>query len=146
VSDRDISKFAEGALKPAATTVVSVCMSCRMPSAGPDEKRAGALMFDALAPVLQAEVPDARVRAVQCLGVCKRPATIAVSAACGYTFVFGDLDAQSGPAAIASFVRSYQVADLGFVPWAERPELLRSRLVARIPSVLWNPDDGCPPA
>ena len=44
------------------------------------------------------DAPDVKVRAVQCLGVCKRPATIAVSAPDGYTFVFGDLEPESGAA------------------------------------------------
>jgi len=103
-------------------------------------------MVATLAPVLQEQAPDVVMRTVQCLGVCNRPATVAVSAQQGYTFVFGDLDPQSGPAAIAAFVKAYQEADYGFVPWAARPELLRSRLVARIPSVLWSPPDGRPPA
>jgi len=85
------------------------------------------------------------VRSVQCLGVCKRPVTVAVSAPDGYTFVFGDLDPQNGPAAIAEFARLFQSADYGFVPWAQRPDVLRTRLVARIPSVTWSPEDGRPP-
>jgi len=116
-----------------------------MAAAG-DGPRVGALMLDALAPVLRAQAPEMKLRPVQCLGVCKRPATVAVSAADGYTFVFGDLEPQSAPAAIAAFVQSYRGVDYGFVPWIERPELLRSRLVARIPAVAWSPDDGHPPA
>jgi predicted metal-binding protein len=131
-------------LKPGSSTVVSVCATCRASST--EVPRVGELMLAALTPVSQDQVPDVVVRTVQCLGVCKRPATVAVSAQEGYTFVFGDLDPQSGPAAIATFVKSYRVADYGFVPWAARPELLRSRLVARIPSILWSPQDGRPPA
>ena len=131
--------------KPRTATIVSVCVTCRMAAAG-DGPRVGALMLDALAPVLRAQAPEVKLRPVQCLGVCKRPATVAVSAADGYTFVFGDLEPQSAPAAIAAFVRSYRGVDYGFVPWIERPELLRSRLVARIPAVAWSPEDGHPPA
>jgi predicted metal-binding protein len=123
--------------------VVSVCVTCRA-SAG-ELPRVGACMFDAVAPQLRAHAPDVLVRPVQCLGVCNRPATVAVSAPDGYTFVFGNLDPQSGPAAIELFVKSYRNVDYGFVPWAERPELLRSRLVARIPSVAWSPEDGRSP-
>jgi predicted metal-binding protein len=130
--------------KPSGPVVVSVCTTCRL--ASDEATRIGARMLEALRPVMQANAPDVKVRAVQCLGVCKRPATVAVSAADGYTFVFGDLEPQSAPAAIASFVQSYRGVDYGFVPWIERPELLRSRLVARIPAVAWSPDDGHPPA
>jgi predicted metal-binding protein len=103
-------------------------------------------MFDALAPVMAAKAPEATLRRVQCLGVCKRPATVAVSAPDGYTFVFGDLEPQTGADAIVAFVRSYRGYAHGFVPWSARPELLRSRLVARIPSPGWSPEDGNPPA
>jgi predicted metal-binding protein len=133
------------AVKPGFSTIVSVCATCRAASS-PEVPHVGELMLATLAPVLQEQAPDVVLRTVQCLGVCKHPATVAISAQDGYTFVFGDLDPQSGPAAIAAFVKSYRNSDYGFVPWAARPELLRSRLVARIPSVLWSPQDGRPPA
>ncbi len=130
--------------KPGPSTIVSVCATCRASSN--EAPRVGEMMLAALAPVMQDQVSDVTVRMVQCLGVCRRPATVAISAQEGYTFVFGDLDPQSGPPAIAAFVKAYRDADYGFVPWAARPELLRTRLVARIPSVLWSPKDGRPPA
>jgi predicted metal-binding protein len=129
--------------KPGPSTIVSVCATCRASSN--ETPRVGEMMLAALAPVMQDQVPDVAVRMVQCLGVCRRPATVAVSAQEGYTFVFGDLDPQSGPSAIAAFAKAYRDADFGFVPWSARPELLRTRLVARIPSVLWSPKDGRPP-
>jgi hypothetical protein len=103
-------------------------------------------MLAALRPVLQSNAPDVKVRAVQCLGVCKRPATIAVSAPDGYTFVFGDLDPESGAAAVAEFALSYGMGDGGFVPWSARPELLQAgrtytfgQMVAgRWPSARWR--------
>jgi predicted metal-binding protein len=131
-------------VKPGSSTIVSVCTACR--AASPSEAPpAGEVMLAALTPELLDQAPDVTVRPVRCLGVCKRPATVAVSAPEGYTFVFGDLDPQDGPSAIATFVRSYRETDYGFVPWAARPELLRTRLVARIPSALWSPQDGQPP-
>jgi predicted metal-binding protein len=131
-------------LKPGSSTIVSVCTTCRMTSA--ESPRVGELVLAALDPVMRDGASGVAVRSVQCLGVCRRPATIAVSAPNGYTFVFGDLDPLTGPAAVAAFVTSYHETDYGFVPWAARPELLRSRLVARIPSTLWSPQDGRPPA
>ena len=49
-------------------------------------------------------------------------ATAAVTSADGYTFLFGDLQTESGTAALLSFVKSYQAADYGLVPWRERAE------------------------
>jgi predicted metal-binding protein len=85
------------------------------------------------------------VRAVQCLGVCKRPGTIAVTAPDRYTFIFGDLQAETSAAAIAAFVKSYARANLGLVPWRERAQVIRRGLVARIPPAIWSPADGSPP-
>lgn len=138
--------------RPRGPSIVSVCVNCRMLPAGEgvavtsEGPGVGAVLLEALTPLLQAQAPDVLLRPVQCLGVCKRPATVAVSAPDGYTFVFGDLDAENGAAAIASFVGSYRTWDYGFVPWRERPQILRRSLVARIPSLAWSPDDGRPPA
>jgi predicted metal-binding protein len=131
-------------LQPEAPVVISVCITCRA-DASTDSPRPGAQLRDELNRILEGQTQGVVVRSVQCLGVCKRPATVAVSAANGYTFVFGDLDPQNGPVAIADFARLFQAADYGFVPWAQRPEVLRTRLVARIPSVTWSPPDGRPP-
>jgi predicted metal-binding protein len=88
---------------------------------------------------------DAVVRPVQCLSVCKRPVTVAVSSADGYTFLFGDLETESGTAALTSFVASYRTSDYGLVPWRERAEVLRKGMVARVPPMAWSPDDGRAP-
>jgi predicted metal-binding protein len=132
-------------VKPGSSTIVSVCTTCRAASSI-EAAPVGEVMLAVLTPELLDQAPDVTVRSVRCLGVCKRPATVAVSAPQGYTFVFGDLDLQDGPSAIATFVKSYRETDFGFVPWAARPELLQTRLVARIPSAVWSPQDGRPPA
>ena len=126
-------------LKP-GDPVVSVCVTCK--AAQDAELRHGPVLVERLRAALGEQV----VRPVQCLGVCKRPTTVAVSAPQGFTFIFGDLEPDAGPAAIASFVQSYRVADYGFVPWRQRPEILRRGLVARLPPAAWSPEDGAPPA
>ena len=128
-------------LQPGVPVVISVCITCRA-GASNDAPRPGVQLCDELNRMFEGQAQQVLVRSVQCLGVCKRPATVAVSASNGYTFVFGDLDPQNGPAAIAEFARAFRTADYGFVPWAQRPETLRTRLVARIPAVTWSPADG----
>jgi predicted metal-binding protein len=132
-------------LTPDAPVIVSVCITCK-PQGAIESPCVGARMFDATRAAIAADTPGVVVRAVQCLGVCKRPATVAVSARNGFTFVFGDLSPETGPAAVATFVQAYRAADYGFVPWRARPASLRGGLVARIPSATWSPDDGHPPA
>ncbi|MDQ8729722.1 DUF1636 domain-containing protein [Bradyrhizobium sp. LHD-71] len=117
--------------------VVSVCTTCKAA-----ETEGGQSLLEA---TRAAVGTGATVRAVQCLGVCKRPGTVAVSAPDRYTFVFGDLEGEAGASAIATFVRSFAQTAYGLVPWRDRPELIRRALVARIPPAIWSPADGSPP-
>ena len=125
---------------PAGPVMVSVCIACKSADGsavlGPD-------LFDAMTAALADS--DVRVRPVQCLSVCKRPATAAVTSPDGYTFLFGDLQTDSGSAALLSFVASYQTSDYGLVPWRARAEVLRKGMVARVPPLHWSPDDGRAP-
>jgi predicted metal-binding protein len=124
--------------------VVSVCTTCRAadttvpPTAGP-------ALLDALKQIFDERDAPARVRAVQCLGVCKRPVTVAVTSPDGYTFMFGDLDVERGVSALVEFVKSYRISNYGLVPWRARAEVLRKGMVARIPPAVWSPENGEPP-
>jgi predicted metal-binding protein len=125
---------------PAGPVIVSVCTTCKSADGsavvGPD-------MFEAMTAALADS--EVRVRPVQCLSVCKRPATVAVTSPDGYTFLFGDLQTDSGSAALVSFVQSYQKSDYGLVPWRDRADVLRKGMVARVPPMRWSPDDGRAP-
>lgn len=126
---------------PNGPIVVSVCVTCKTAEGGivvgPD-------MFESVKAAIGAS-DRVQVRPVQCLSVCKRPATVAVTSADGYTFLFGDLQTESGTAALLSFVKSYQKSDYGLVPWRERAEVLRKGMLARVPPMRWSPDDGSAP-
>jgi predicted metal-binding protein len=124
----------------AAEVLISVCTTCRSADGGAG---IGPALFDALAAAISDRT--VAVRRVQCLGVCKRPATVAVSSAAGYMFLFGDLEVDSGTAALASFVQYYRDASYGLVPWRERAEVLRKGMIARLPPASWSPDDGRAP-
>jgi predicted metal-binding protein len=126
---------------PSGPTFVSVCITCRTADGG---AVVGPGMFESLKTAMGPS-DHVQVRPVQCLGVCKRPATVAVSSADGYTFLFGDLQTESGTAALVSFVQSYRKSDYGLVPWRERAEVLRKGMVARVPPMRWSPDDGSAP-
>jgi predicted metal-binding protein len=126
---------------PSGPIVVSVCITCKTADSG------AVVGPDMLRSIKAAIGPSdhVQVRPVQCLSVCKRPATVAVTSADGYTFLFGDLQTESGTAALVSFVKSYQNADYGLVPWRERADVLRKGMVARVPPMRWSPDDGSAP-
>ncbi len=127
---------------PGGPVIVSVCTTCKTADGG---VVVGPDMFAAVRAALSEDDPDIVVRPVQCLSVCKRPATVAVTSSDGYTFLFGDLQTESGTAALKSFVKSYQKSDYGLVPWRERAEVLRKGMVARVPPMRWSPDDGAAP-
>ena len=127
---------------PDGPVFVSVCITCKSADGG---EVVGPDMFAAVQAALGGDDANVMVRPVQCLSVCKRPATVAVTSPDGYTFLFGDLQTESGTAALKSFVKSYQKSDYGLVPWRERAEVLRKGMVARVPPLRWSPDDGRAP-
>ncbi|MBB1089858.1 DUF1636 domain-containing protein [Rhodopseudomonas palustris] len=131
----------DGSTRPAGPVVISVCISCK----AADGSNAGAPMLDAIR-AAQGGAADLRVRPVQCLSVCKRAATVAVSSADGYSFVFGDLVPETGADAIIGFAAAYQHSDYGLVPWRQRADVLRKGMVARLPPLRWSPDDGRAPS
>jgi predicted metal-binding protein len=127
---------------PEGPVIVSVCTTCKTAD---DGTMVGPDMFAAVRAALGVDDPTVVVRPVQCLSVCKRPATVAVTSPDGYTFLFGDLQAESGTVALKSFIKSYQNSGYGLVPWRERAEVLRKGMLARVPPMQWSPDDGRAP-
>ena len=122
--------------------VVSVCTTCKT------QDTAAAVVGPELLATLREVVTPGEgiaVRAVQCLGVCKRPTTAAVSGPDRYTFVFADLQPAEGATALRDFAISYTRSDYGLVPWRERAQVLRRGMIARIPPAIWSPDNGEPP-
>src|ERR1700754_890170 len=127
---------------PGGPIVVRVCITCKTVDGG---ALVGPQMYTAVQAAIGQDDANIAVRPVQCLSVCKRPATVAVTSPDGYTFLFGDLQTETGAAALVSFVQSYRKSDFGLVPWRERAEVLRKGMVARVPPLRWSPADGSAP-
>ena len=121
---------------PPAEVVVHVCVTCR-----PDgweagrEPRPGAVLLQALERAARARGSAVPVRLVgtECLSVCRRPCTVAVSSPGRWTYVYGDLDPETSAETILAGVRLYAGTPDGIVPWRQRPEAFRKGVVARIP-------------
>src|SRR3978361_1559759 len=107
---------------PDGPVVVSVCVTCKTADGGAG---LGPDMFESVKAAIGSS-DRIQVRPVQCLSVCKRPVTVAVTSADGYTFLFGDLQTESGTAALVSFVTSYHKYDYGLVPWRQRAQVSRT--------------------
>ena len=105
-----------------------VCLSCRAAD-DDDACRAGARLHASLADRLEGR-GDIRLSGVDCLSVCKRPVTVAFAAPDKWTYVTADA---ADPDEVIDAAERYAASDDGRVPWRERPSLLKSGLVARIP-------------
>jgi predicted metal-binding protein len=121
--------------------VLSVCVNCRA-EGDTDDAKAGAGFFAALRDAAAAADAPISVRPVQCLSVCKRPCTVALSSPGRYTYMFGDLASEAGITALLDGAKTYAELAHGYMLWRERPEPLRRGIIARIPPLDWNPEDG----
>lgn len=69
-----------------------------------------------------------------CMSACSRPCAIAFAAPGKHTFVFGDLQPEAETAAaVLACARQYREKADGLLAWKERPEKLKSGVIARIP-------------
>lgn len=110
-----------------------VCTTCRA-EGDASETRAGARLLAALEEEIARRPAGAlRVEPVECLSVCKRPCSVAVSSPGRWTYVYGDLDPAASAATILDGIGLYAGTPDGIVPWRERPQAFRSGVVARIP-------------
>lgn len=122
--------------------VISVCVSCR--ALEDDGSRPGQTLLDNLRDSLAGDslALGLALRPVQCLSVCKRPCTVALSGTDRYTYVFGDLDPVRDAATLLDCARTYGEQEHGYMLWRERPEPFRRGIVARIPPSGWVTEDG----
>jgi predicted metal-binding protein len=118
-----------------ARVTVFVCLSCRRVAEGAETvEQPGADLVDALQQRLNdAGAGDVTVTGMECLAVCKRPCTVAVTAAGCWTYIVGDLDPAEHAGDIVDAVLSYRRSGNGIVPWKERPACFRKGVIARVP-------------
>lgn len=118
------------------TIRLMVCTSCRAPGADPDAPRPGARLHAALEGAFAADPALGRrfsVEPVECLSVCKRPCTVAISGQGRWTYLYGDLDPDTAAGTLLAFAEQYRATPDGIVVWRERPDIIRKGVVARVP-------------
>ena len=74
----------------------------------------------------------------ECLGACSRACAIAFNAPGKYIYLFGDLPVdderlESTATAVMTFATQYHAKSDGTISYIKCPELLKKRVVARIP-------------
>ncbi|MGD9543743.1 MAG: DUF1636 family protein [Methylocystis sp.] len=110
---------------------VFVCVSCRD---GDDAHlRPGAALLEALRARLGERKIDIAVEPVECLAVCKRPATVAFAGAGKWTYVIGDLDGGLHLDDVIDSAQSFAATDNGVVAWKDRPDCFKKGVVSRTP-------------
>ena len=112
-----------------------VCTTCRdalHSAAGPC---AGARLYANIVAAHDVAGDSAAVSVVpvECLSVCKRTCAVSFAAPGKWTYVFGDLPAETAAALVLSAARLYRDAPDGIIPWKQRPEALKKGAVARVP-------------
>jgi predicted metal-binding protein len=118
---------------------VFVCVSCgAQPDGGP---ALGHQLYDSVTARISAEMAGAiTVTPLECLAVCKRPCTIALSGSGKWTCVVGDLDPEQHAGDVIAAARSYMAAQNGIIPWRQRPLSFRKGVVARVPPLGFRPE------
>lgn len=119
-------------------TTIYVCIRCNYTQS--DAERAGARSGSHLYAEVERQFAAWPHRAaftltpVECMSNCKRACTVALAAPEKYTYMFGDLKpGAEAAAAVLTCAQFYATKSDGFMDRVERPEALRSAILARIP-------------
>jgi len=113
-------------------TTIFVCVTCR----GPDdaEARPGRDFYEALGERLKnGDATSIQVVPVECLSICKRPASVALAAPGKWTYVITGLEPAPHVEDIVTAAKQHALSRDGVPPWRERPECFRRNVVSRTP-------------
>jgi predicted metal-binding protein len=113
-----------------AAPTIYVCTTCKRAGEADSEPRPGALLADATERA--ADGTNVLVRRLRCLANCTRGPSAAMRCNGSWTYVFGGLDADCGPALVAG-AQLLASANDGILPWRGRPEVLKRGLISRVP-------------
>jgi predicted metal-binding protein len=109
-----------------------VCVTCKY--ADEESERPGRALFETLRTRLDGRAEsNVALRAVECLSVCRRPCTIALSAPGKWTYVVGDLGVEANVDDIIEAAGKFAATSDGLIPWRERPLSFRKGVISRVP-------------
>jgi predicted metal-binding protein len=113
-----------------ASPTIYVCTTCKRAGEVESEPRSGAQL--AAATERAADGTEVQVRRLRCLANCSRGPSAAMRCNGSWTYVFGGLDVDCGPALVEG-ARLLAGAEDGILPWRGRPDVLKRGLIARVP-------------
>lgn len=120
-------------------SMLFVCTTCG--STWENGQRVGTSAGEFLLQDLQSALAEtgAQIQPVKCLSACVNPCAVAITAPGKFAYILGQLPARDQrPAtvqALVAFTQLHQQKEDGFIPYAERPELLKDRVLGRVPPV-----------
>ena len=119
-------------------TTLSICSTCRD---GEDEilkKRGGQRLLENILASFKGEnIHFLNYREVRCMSQCKRSCVISFTSNNCFTYVFGDID-PNNPKYVESLLEllnTYSKSNEGFLRRRDRPELFKSNILGRLPSI-----------
>jgi predicted metal-binding protein len=116
--------------QPVAT--VLVCITCRATWDSPGSVPRGPTLAAATRAAL-GDASDVQVQQVRCLANCTRGLSAALRRDGAWTYVFGQLNAETDGPALIEGARLLAASTDGLLPWRARPECLKRGLIARMP-------------
>jgi predicted metal-binding protein len=124
----------------ASDATIFICVSCTVE--GDRSENPGRALFEAVSRKL-ADKPDSKaiVKPVDCLAVCKRPCTIALSGEGKWTYVVGDLGPEANADDVIAAAEAYGETANGIIPWRQRPQSFRKGVISRIPPLSFRPEE-----
>jgi predicted metal-binding protein len=127
---------------------IFVCTSCGKNQPVPESESLsqGDRLLRQLQTELQIQPPntslplDLTIQSVQCMGVCEQDCAIALMAPGKRTYLFGNLPTdptqlEATATAVLTCAQQYQAHPEGTLSYFTRPELLKTRVLARIPAL-----------
>ena len=112
-----------------------VCTTCRAAAHTAGAPSAGSRLHAAL--LAAPAHPSIELVGVECLSACKRPCAASFTAPGKWTYVFGDLPAESAAEILLHGAKLYAESNDGIIPWKLRPDALKKGAVARVPALPW---------
>ncbi|MDY6936415.1 MAG: DUF1636 domain-containing protein [Cyanobacteriota bacterium] len=89
------------------------------------------------------------LKSVRCMSACDRACVFSLAASGKHTYLFGDVPTQTEivlktSEAVLECAERYYADSEGLLPWVERPQLLRKKVVAHIPPVSMRSPSATP--
>ena len=115
---------------------LSICLKCKDGRESIENTRGGKRLGYKL--LKSTKRNEFKLRGVKCMSQCKRPCIMSLTSENCFTYIFGDLDPNINNQidSIIKFVSIYRTKNEGFVTRHERPELLRTNILGRLPPLI----------